>query len=358
MINKNLAAIAGIVLAVVGTLAAANAQLVPGARPGAMSDSANQPDASIGTPTDPSAFRTSGTNGRSLLLLGEQTAQQTFESGTKSLLRFLGSEDSSYDWLRRTEINWGLLQRGKQEQSIVTVQPLYQSKGKEDTVFVQGSLLHYALFGDYRWTANLGAGYRRLLLDDTLLLGANTFFDQEFTYSHRRISIGGEVKWGSLDFGVNEYVALTNDRSVSGAIERAQSGRDFSLASQLPFIPWIKVSGNYFWWDRVRAANDIKSTSFAAEFALLPSLTVKYTRANYDLSNNVSRPQNQFLLSFTLAKWGDQPTLLTGPVISNQIFETRDLKDQTLTKVVRENRIIVERRTNVNGATVIISRLN
>jgi hypothetical protein len=359
--NKIAAAIAAAIFGVGGTLAVAHAQLVPGVPLGTPSGGRSQTSASIGNAADQSPINTSGTSGRSLLGLGEQTAQQTIEAGAKSLLRSFSGEGGDYDWLRRTEINLGYLQHGKQEQSILTVQPLYQSKDRVDTVFVQGSLFHYALFGDYRWTANLGAGYRRLLLDDTLMLGANSFFDEEFTNNHRRMSIGAEAKWGPLDFGLNDYLALTGDRRVGGTadtVERAQSGRDFLLATQMPFVPWIKVSGSYFWWDKIRAANDIKSTSFAVDIALLPFLAVTYTRANYDLSNNVSRPQDQIMVRFNLAKWGDAPTLLTGPIVSDRIFRTRDLTNDTLTKVVRENRIIVERSAKVNGATVVISRLN
>ena len=35
------------------------------------------------------------------------------------------------------------------------------------------------------------------------------------------------------------------------------------------------------------------------------------------------------------------------------MFERRDMRVYTLDKVRRENRIIVERRTNVGGATVV-----
>jgi hypothetical protein len=344
MYLNNLAAIAGVMLGLLVSPAAGNGQVQPGTPTGGgMGQEA--PKGIEG-------------NGRDLLQLGEQTAQQKLSSEIESLLPSLGLNDGRYDWLRRIELNWDFLSTSKPEQSILTVQPLYQSKDKKDTLFVQGSVFHYAMFGDYRWTGNIGTGYRRLLLHDSLMLGVNSFFDNEFTNNHRRMSVGGEVKWGPLDFHANEYIGLTEDRAVDGDIERVQSGREFTLATQVPFVPWVKVSGNYFWWDKVRATNDTKGTSFAVELALLPSLTFKYMHADFDLNNNASRPQDEFLISFQLAKWGDKPTLLTGPIVSDRIFATRDLREQTLAKVVRENRIIVERRTNVNGATVIISRLN
>jgi len=44
--------------------------------------------------------------------------------------------------------------------------------------------------------------------------------------------------------------------------------------------------------------------------------------------------------------------------VSENAFETRDMTNQTLVKVVRENRIIVERRTQASSGSVIVSRLN
>ncbi len=318
----------------------------------------SQPYSLTATPDQPQPRGLSA--GRSLLSLGEGTVEQQAQSVLKSeAISFLPpGGDGDWGWLKRTEFSGGLLQHGKGEQSILTVQPLYQSAGKRDTIFVQGSVLRYAMFGEYRWTTNLGGGYRRLLFGDTVLVGANTFFDEEITHNHKRMSVGSEAKWGPLDLGFNDYVGLSGDRSVGSDIERALGGRDVSLASQVPFIPWVKVAGRYFWWDKHAAATDITGKALSSEIALLPSLTLSLERSDYDFSNYVARPQKSVFLTFKLAEWGAGPTLLTGPVVSDSVFETRDMTGQTLAKVVRENRIIVERRTQTNGGTVIVSRLN
>jgi hypothetical protein len=257
------------------------------------------------------------------------------------------------EWMKRFEVNWNFFDTNKSEQSILTVQPLYQSYDKQDTIFIQASAFHYALYGDYRWTGNLGLGYRRLLADNTIMLGANAFFDNEFTNDHRRVSAGLEAKWGPLDFHANNYTGITEDKSVSGYSEKALDGRDLTLKTQVPYMPWAKLGASYFWWDAEHASSDMKGASLAAEFALHPNLSLDYKWSSYNVADNNSENTNAIYLRFHLARL-DEPTLTTGPVISTQAFQARDLSDETLKKVVRENRIIVERRTN--SGRIIIAR--
>lgn len=91
----------------------------------------------------------------------------------RSLLPTLGAD--APDWLKRIEFDWCLSTESKPEYTIRTIQPLFQSPGQQDTVFVQASLARYSLAGEVRTTGNIGAGYRRLLLDKTVLLGVNAF---------------------------------------------------------------------------------------------------------------------------------------------------------------------------------------
>jgi adhesin/invasin len=270
-----------------------------------------------------------------------------------SLIPYFGYEMP--DWMKRFEVDWNFFDTNKPENSILTVQPLYQSGDKQDTLFVQGSLFHYALYGDYRWTGNIGLGYRKLLAHNTVMLGANVFYDNEFTNDHQRMSGGAEAKWGPLDFHFNNYVALSDDKSVSGFIEKALSGRDFTLKTQVPYLPWMKIGGGYFWWDAGQTSRDMNGSSFSAEFALHPNFSLDYKWSSYDVSNNSDRDENAVFLRFHLARL-DSPTLTTGPVVADRAFERRDLSGETLKKVVRENRIIVERRAT--SGSVIIARGN
>ncbi len=258
------------------------------------------------------------------------------------------------EWMKRFEVDWAVFDTNKPQQSVLTVQPLYQSPGQEETLFVQGSVFHYALYGDYRWTGNVGLGYRRLLAHNTVMLGANVFYDDEFTYEHQRMSVGAEAKWGPLDFRFNNYTGLSGDKSVKGFIEKALDGRDVALTTQVPFLPWLKLGGGYFWWDAEESARDMEGASFFAEAALHPNLSVDYKWSSYDVANNSNRDESAVFLRFHLAR-SDAPTLTTGPIAADMAFEPRDLSGETLKKVVRENRVIVERRRR---GGVIIARGN
>jgi inverse autotransporter-like protein with beta domain len=309
---------------------------------------------------DDPASHTAGYSGdsRAFSRLAEQTVQSTVESDIKSLLPSSDTKNSKYDWLRRTEFDAGFLQRGKPQQSILTVQPLFRSLDKSDTIFVQGSVYHYAMFGEYRWTANLGAGYRHLLADNRVLLGLNGFYDREFTNLHQRMSVGGEAKWGPLDWNINRYEPLSGDRAVNGDTEKALGGWDTELGTQIPFLPWASVYARYFRWEADVATSDTTGPEYSTEMRLAPGVSLKLSHSSYDFSNYTSRGQNTVLLQFQLAGGNNKPTLLSGPVVSRTIFADRDLSEHALDKVRRENRIIVERRTTIAGATVIISRLN
>ena len=70
------------------------------------------------------------------------------------------------------------------------VAPLSDQEDIENTIFTQVS----AFYTDNRTTLNAGLGYRRLVSDNTLMLGVNAFYDHEFPYDHGRYSIGLEAR--------------------------------------------------------------------------------------------------------------------------------------------------------------------
>ena len=74
--------------------------------------------------------------------------------------------------------------------SILFVSPLSDINNKENTLFTQGSIY---FSDDDRETLNLGIGNRKLLINDTLMLGANIFYDNEIDYGHTRASFGVEA---------------------------------------------------------------------------------------------------------------------------------------------------------------------
>jgi hypothetical protein len=111
-----------------------------------------------------------------------------------------------------------------------------------------------------------------------------------------------------------------------------------------------KVFGAYHDWIGINGA-DSKGFDFGGEFALTPNLTLAGgTHGN--LPGTRTR-ENYAMLRFRLG--GQGASLLTEPV-SSQAYAQRDLSRNTLDKVRRENRIMVERTIRRGGVTVVITR--
>jgi hypothetical protein len=68
--------------------------------------------------------------------------------------------------------------------------PFFDLSKIQDTFFMQNSLFHK----DNRTTINTGLGYRKLTLENNLLIGVNGFYDHEFPYNHGRTSLGLELR--------------------------------------------------------------------------------------------------------------------------------------------------------------------
>ena len=112
-----------------------------------------------------------------------------------------------YEYLRRIELQWDVSTEGKPVYNALTVQPLYQSYDLKHTVFTQGRV---AYDSDGRTTTNIGFGYRRLIMDDKLMLGANTFHDYEFPFHHQRVGGGIEIISSAIELNSNYYNAITD----------------------------------------------------------------------------------------------------------------------------------------------------
>lgn len=266
----------------------------------------------------------------------------------KTLLPSFG--EGAPEWAKRIEFDARFETLGRDPRfSVLTVQPIWQSQEKENTVFTQLSYQRYTLFGEDRNTVNAGIGYRHIFESSNTMLGANIFFDNEFDYDHRRVGFGAEAKAGPLDGWFNYYLAASDDRNLgAGVTERAISGYDLRAAGQVPYLPWAKLHGTYYHWDKDRAAKDTNGFEFAGEFALHPNLGFEV--GHRDDNNNAG--YQYFTLRFTLAK--DGPSLLgSDSIVSKTAFQPRDMKAETLKKVRRENRILLERSTPAGGGVTV-----
>jgi hypothetical protein len=178
--------------------------------------------------------------------------------------------------------------------------PFYQ--GEKNIVFFNPKFTPNDLDG---WETNLGVGYRHLLFDDRLVLGANVFYDTRRT--------GWGTYWDQVGFGleamgeVNKYVALTGrfnyyipltdpiasegglgggyifrDQgiySLGGSVEEALEGFDAELGFRVPYLSdyvetWVYGGGYHYGGKYIK---DVDGYSLRLE--LIPT---DFVRLNYE----------------------------------------------------------------------------
>ena len=145
-------------------------------------------------------------------------AQEYFES-----MKYLDFNINAQDYLKPTF-------------SIMSVNEI--SKIDSGTIFNQTSINTH----DGDETINIGLGIRKLLNDNTLLLGANTFYDQQLTETHKRVGVGAEAITSIFDLRGNYYNALSGRRTNSeSVIERALDGWDLRGDYHLPIDEDVNI---------------------------------------------------------------------------------------------------------------------
>lgn len=257
------------------------------------------------------------------------------------------------DWAKRIEFEWQLADDNKPEYSIWTVQPLLQTNQKQHTIFTQARLNRETVFGDKRTSANLGLGYRSLLLDNKVLLGANSFFDKQWTSGHQRIGYGIEAKWANFDFFANYYDAISDEKLINEATERALDGYDVELRSIVPYLPWLTVSARRYEWDSKAtvSTSNTRGTTATMEAKITPNITIE---AGVDNSNNTD--QSYFVQTrFKIAEFGPDVRSAKNNFVDDKAFRLRDMSDHTLERVRRQDKIFIEREYN---GSILIRRSN
>lgn len=255
------------------------------------------------------------------------------------------------DWMKRTEVSVDAMRGTKPAFSIETVQPLYQTTGKQNTVFTQLRASSIDRFGERRNTFNFGIGDRQLLADNTVLAGLNLFYDYESKYRLKRWSLGGDLRWSALDLYANKYYGLSNWTTTNlGAQEKPLSGYDVDLAMQIPYMPWAKVHAMHYQWNKERATTDLTGNKLNLEAALSSNVILEL---GHDF-NNIGTNGNFMMLRY---RWdgsdSKQPNAMKQFIAANA-FEMRDMSSYTLERVRRTNTIVVER----SAGGIVITRGN
>ena len=214
---------------------------------------------------------------------------------------------------------------------ILVVKPLSDINDKENILFTQGSI--YFSDGN-RETLNLGIGKRKLLYNDTLMLGANLFYDHELDYDHQRASLGIEAISSVASLRANQYYGLSGWQSgLDNIKEKALNGNDVEFGAPLPYLPWANFYLRSFNWEGASGAADLKGDEMSLEAKLPFGLNVEVGKR----SNDGNTRDRKFLnLTWTCCNKKDEPNF----GISDKAYNLTSVADQRFQKVRRQNLIV------------------
>ena len=232
-----------------------------------------------------------------------------------------------------TEISIDFREGASPDYSILAVREIMpMDDGK---LFTQFSLFNNEKNGDERITGNLGFGMRKLSSDKTWLIGLNNFYDQDIGEGHSRTSFGIEARSAVLDFHLNRYLALGH--GLDG--EKVLDGWDTQFSSQVPYYHWAKVFLNSYKWEG-EDRTDIEGLKYGSEMTLNPNLILE---AAYDNKELKGLEDEWYAKLIFIYPGREGPTALDGKS-SSMWKEEKDMSGQMLTKVKRQNKIMIEFR--------------
>ena len=228
-----------------------------------------------------------------------------------------------------TETSIDLRENNSPDFSILAVREL--EKSDDGNFFTQFSLFNTEKNNDERIVGNLGFGKRTLSDDKFMMTGFNGFLDFD-DVGNTRTSLGFEAKNAVLQFSANYYLGLTDATD-----EKVLEGYDYRLASQIPYLHWANAFiDSYDWSGQDR--DDIKGTKLGSELFLSP--TVSFEVAFDDKDKTGLEDEWYAKLHFSYPP--REGTTAQDGISDTMWIEEKDMTGQLLTKVKRQNKIMIE----------------
>ena len=229
-----------------------------------------------------------------------------------------------------TEVSIDLRENNKPDYSILAVREI--QKTEDGNFFTQFSFFNTEKNNDERLVGNLGFGKRILSDDKTMMTGFNAFIDYD-DIGNARSSLGLEARNAVLEFGYNYYFGIDD-----GTDEKVLDGYDLRLASQIPYMHWADIFINAYEWEG-RDRDDIKGTKIGSELLLNPNLNLELA---YDDKDKAGLKDEWYAKIMFIHPPRTGPSLQDGFLSSETWKEEKDMSGELLTKVKRNNKIVVE----------------
>ena len=220
--------------------------------------------------------------------------------------------------------------------SIIAINPLSDVNDKSSSTFFQGSLF---LSDDSRETINLGLATRNLVSNDTMLIGANIFYDHELEHNHQRASAGLELITSVGSITYNEYWAISNKKTgVDNFQEEVLDGRDLKVGIPLPYLPTTSLNIRSFQWDGVDGATDLEGEDFSLR-ASISRFNIEIGHRDFDGSTD---DEDFIRLTYRCCK-GEYEKF----EISDKAFSGVSVENKRFAKVERENLIVKQKEMDL-----------
>ena len=237
-----------------------------------------------------------------------------------------------------TEFSIDLRENYKPDFSILGVRQIKERNN--GNLFTQFSFSKTEQNNKERYVGNLGIGKRWLSEDKEIMNGLNSFIDYDHE-GNMRASVGGELRGSVLEFTSNYYISLGDANG-----EKVLDGYNLQLSSQVPHLHWAEIFYDMYQWNGEDRA-DIKGSKIGTELALTPNISLE---AAFDDKDRNGLEDEWYAKIIFVHPPKDGPTAMDG--ISSSIWkENKDMSEELLTKVKRQNKIMIEFK-----ATATISR--
>ena len=228
-----------------------------------------------------------------------------------------------------TELSIDLRENYSADYSLLLVRELDGETNKN--TFTQLSLFNTEKDSKDRNVLNFGIGKRFLSDDKFSLTGLNAFLDYD-DEGNLRSSIGLEIRNAVLDFSFNNYFALDD---ADG--ENVLDGYDLRLASQIPYVHWADIFINSYSWDGVKR-DDVEGLMYGTEMLLSPNINLEIAFDDKDKAGL----DDEYYAKIMFVHPPRNSASISDGISSDMWRAQKDMSDEMLTKVKRNNKIMVE----------------
>ena len=242
------------------------------------------------------------------------------------------------DTVKHLEFDIQLQEHLKPTLSLTNVNKI--SESVNSAFFNQNSISIY----DRDQTVNLGLGYRTLINEDRVLLGANIFFDYSFDEAHQRNGAGLEAISSVFDLRANYYDATSGIQTLGdGSTEEALDGWDTRLDYHLPIDNDVRIFASLFEFENASGSFELKGEKYG--------LTGSFNNLNYEagyIDDNKTGDGSFASIKYTIPLGNKTEKSKSNGELINYVSVRNRLYDP----VKRENKIRV---VKISATNIVVS---